>query len=71
MLFLLLPLNYLDTFFANFEQLLLRVGSGQIETEILKMFLQYSLVFYYKSQKRIHPSGGGPLEAATQGCFFK
>ena len=40
MLFLLLPLNYLDTFVANFEQLLLGVGIGQIETEILKMFFQ-------------------------------
>ena len=39
MLFLLLPLNYPDSFVANFEQLLLGVGSGQIETEILKMFL--------------------------------
>ena len=39
MLFLLLALNYLDSFVANSEQLLLGVGSGQIETEILKMFL--------------------------------
>ena len=39
MLFLLLHLNYVDTFVANLSIFLLVAGSEQIETVILKMFL--------------------------------